>query len=147
MFGSEAAKRVPLPAVARRMIAAVICVACQCAFAEQVICRYTYGGESRELVAAPVASPYKVPAIQVGSYFKFRVVFQKTPRDLASIKVYVYGDRDDDAVPLHEAVYPYPPPAAPGARHGFTGLHFVYEPMRDGELEYWCRMSGGRAPR
>lgn len=112
--------------------------------AEQVVCRYTYGGESRDLVAAPVASPYGVAAIAVGSYFKFRVVFQDRPADLASIKVYVYADREEGAVPLHEAVYAYPPVAAEGARFGFTGRHFVYEPVRDGELEYWCRMEKSR---
>lgn len=112
------------------------------AAAEQVVCRYTYGGESRDLVAAPVASPYAVPAIQVGSYFRFRVVFQKAPAELASIKVYVYADRDEGAAPLHEAIYPYPVAAPKHARFGFTGQHFVYEPVRDGELEYWCRMDG-----
>jgi hypothetical protein len=147
MSGSQAPKRGPTLRIAYGLFAFVICAVSHGAMAEQVVCRYTYGGESRDLAALPVASPYKVPATQVGSYFKLRVVFQKTPRDLAAIKVYVYGDRDDDAVPLHEAVYPYPPPAARGARYGFTGLHFVYEPMRDGELEYWCRMRGGKAPR
>jgi hypothetical protein len=118
------------------------------AAAEQVVCRYTYGGESRELAAAPVASPYAVPSIQVGSYFRFRVVFQKAPADLASVRIYVYADRDEGAAPLHEAVYPYPVGAAKHARFGFTGQHFVYEPMRDGELEYWCRMDeGGEAKR
>lgn len=109
---------------------------------EHAVCRYTYGGESRELVAQPVASPYTVPAVAVGSYFRFRVVFQNQPADLASVKVYVYADRDEGAVPLHQATYPYPPPAAAGARYGFTGRHLVYEPVRDGELEYWCRMAG-----
>jgi hypothetical protein len=122
------------------ILAAASVLSCSAAATEQVVCRYTYGGESRELAAAPVASPYAVPAIPVGSYFQFRVVFQKVPADLASVKVYVYADREEGAVPLHEAVYPYPPPAAKGARFGFTGLHLVYEPVRDGELEYWCRM-------
>ena len=35
---------------------------------------------------------------------------------------------------------PYPPPAAPGRLHGFTGLNFVHEPVRDGELQYWCAL-------
>lgn len=112
------------------------------AAADRVVCRYTYGGESREFVAAPAASPYAVAALQVGSYFKFRVVFQDRPADVASIKVYVYADRDEGDMPLHHATWPYPPPA-PG-RHGFTGLQRVYEPVRDGELEYWCRLRGGR---
>lgn len=108
--------------------------------AEQVACHYSYGGETSVLTAPPVASPYEVPAITVGSYFRFRVVFQRTPADLASIKIYTYADRDEGAVPIHQATYRYPPPAAAAAPYGFTGLQFVYEPVRDGELQYWCRM-------
>ena len=107
---------------------------------EQVVCRYTYGGESWSLVAKPVDSPYEVPSIAVGSYFRFRVVFQKTPADLASIKIYTYADRDEGAVPIHQASYRYPAPQDAGAPYGFTGLQFVYEPVRDGELQYWCRL-------
>ena len=108
--------------------------------AEQVACHYSYGGETRVLVARPVATPYTVPAVAVGSYFQFRVVFQNEPADLAAIKVYTYADRDEGLVPIHQATYAYPPAAAADARYGFTGLNFVYEPMRDGELQYWCRM-------
>jgi hypothetical protein len=112
--------------------------------AEQVACHYTYGGEEKVVIAPPVESPYAVPAIQVGSYFQFRVVFQKQPADLASIKVYAYADRDEEgSLPLHQATYAYPPSvtaAAGDGRHGFTGLHFVYEPVRDGELQYWCEL-------
>lgn len=109
------------------------------ALADQVACHYTYGGETRTLAAHPVASPYGVAAIPVGSYFRFRVVFQQAPADLASVKVYAYADRDEQGlVPLHQATFPYPPPA--GGRFGFTGQHFVYEPVRDGELQYWCEL-------
>ncbi len=135
--------------VARRLgVGALLCLLPFAALADQqVVCRYTYGGETRELAALPVASPYAVPAIAVGSYFLFRVVFQNAPADLASIKVYTYADRDDGPVPLHQATYAYPPVAAADARHGFTGLHFVYEPVRDGELQYWCRLEQGGAAR
>jgi hypothetical protein len=109
--------------------------------AEQVVCHYTYGGETRQLLASPVDSPYAVKSIEVGSYFHLHVVFQKQPADLASIKIYTYADRDEGLVPVHQATYPYPPP--PGStRYGFTGLHHVYEPTRDGELEYWCHLRG-----
>jgi hypothetical protein len=116
------------------------------AAAPQVVCRYTYGGETRELIAPPVASPYGVDSIAVGSYFRLRVVFQDRPADLASIKIYTYADRDDGPVPIHQATYAYPPMDA-GAGFGFSGRQFVYEPVRDGELEYWCRLQGeaGRA--
>jgi hypothetical protein len=58
--------------------------------------------------------------------------------DLASVKVYVYADRDEGASPIHQATWAYPP--MHGGTHGFTGRHAVYEPLRDGELEYWCEM-------
>jgi hypothetical protein len=108
------------------------------ACADEVACHATDGGAEQVLVARPVVSPYTVPVVQIGSYFQFRVVFQKAPRDLASIKVYTYADNDEGSVPLHQASYPYPPKAQ--GRHGFTGMHYVYEPVRDGELQYWCEL-------
>lgn len=108
------------------------------AHAEQVVCHYTYGGETKLLLAPPVASPYAVSGIAVGSFFQFRIVFQNKPADLASVKVYTYADRDEGPVLIHQATYPYPPAGGRAARYGFSGLHFVHEPMRDGELQYWC---------
>lgn len=105
----------------------------------QVACRYTYGGETLELVAEAVDSPYGVEGIAVGSYFRFRVVFQDRPADLASIKIYTYADRDDGSVPIHQASFPWPP-RDHGEGYGFTGMQFVYEPVRDGELQYFCRV-------
>jgi hypothetical protein len=120
--------------------------------AEQVLCHYTYGGVTKQLHALPVSSPYTVKAVQVGSYFKFRVVFQNRPADIASVKVYTYADRDEGQALIHQATYPYPPANRRAAPYGFSGLHFVYETMRDGELQYWCEMaqdqkSGGRGTR
>jgi hypothetical protein len=110
------------------------------AHAEQVVCHYTYGGETKQLVALPVSSPYAVKGIAIGSFFQFRVVFQKRPADLASVKVYTYADLDAGPVLIHQATYPYPPVSRSAARYGFSGLHFVHEPMRDGELQYWCEL-------
>lgn len=109
--------------------------------AEQVLCHYTYGGETRVLAALPVASPYAVKAIDVGSFFHFRVVFQNRPAALASIKIYAYADRDDGPLLIHQATYPYPPAIHPGPSYGFSGLHSVHEPVRDGELQYWCELT------
>jgi hypothetical protein len=106
--------------------------------ADSVACHVTYGGETRVIAAPPVASPYDIKATAVGSYFMFRIVFRKAPADLAAIKVYAYADRDEGPAIIHQATWPYPPPAAAG--HGFTGLHSVYEPVRDGELQYWCEL-------
>ena len=109
------------------------------AHAASVACHLTYGGETRIVEAAPVADPYTVPTVSLGSYFLFRLVFRDQPADLAGIKLTAYADRDEGPTPIHQAAYPYPPSSA--AVHGFTGLNFVYEPVRDGELRYWCELT------
>lgn len=136
--------------VGKKCIAALLLLALGiCASAapagEQVVCHLTYGGETRTLRAAAVTQAqavYDLAPVAIGSYFLFRIVFQRTPRQQASIKLYTYADRNEGPVLIHQARYPYPPP--PGAR-GFTGEHWVYEPVRDGELQYWCALEGGAA--
>ncbi|WP_205854795.1 hypothetical protein [Piscinibacter defluvii] len=105
---------------------------------EQLVCAVTYGGQTQTLRAAPVASPYGVQATAIGSYFLFRPVFERPPGGAATLKIYIYADAEGGPVPLHVAEFAYPVKAQ--GRHGFTGLQRVYEPMRDGELEYWCAL-------
>ena len=51
-----------------------------------------------------------------------------------------YADRDDGADD-HPSRPAYRLSPASGLRsNGFTGLNFVYEPVRDGELRYWCEL-------
>jgi hypothetical protein len=106
--------------------------------AESVVCHIHYGGEIRQITAAPTAAPYAEMPSAIGSFFLFRIVFRKTPDDLTSIKLYAYANRDSGPSLLHQASYAYPPLNA--AVDGFTGRNFVYEPIRDGELEYWCEL-------
>ena len=115
------------------------------ALAQSIRCHLTYGGETQAIDAAPVDSPYNVAAVPIGTYFLFRIVFQTEPADLASIKLYTYANGHHGPVIIHQANYPYPQiNAAPqgdvirGAVYGFSGLVFVYEPLRDSELQYWC---------
>ena len=111
---------------------------CGVAQAETVVCHVSYGGETQTITAPPTATPYSVAPASIGSYFMFRLVFERQPPGLAAIKLYTYADRDppQGAVLLHQADYLYPPPK--NGRYGFTGLQRVYEPIRDGELYYWC---------
>ena len=104
------------------------------AFAD-VTCHVDYGGETRRIVAAPTATPLAVPVEPVGSYFLFRLVVERQ----TAVKVYVYADREPaqgGPLPLHQASFTWP--LVHGSAHGFTGLHHVYEPVRDGELSFWC---------
>ncbi len=126
----------------------VLCSACSlpAVAAEQVVCHVDYGGETTVLRADAVPQPqavYDVAPTPVGSYFLFRIVFQRRPHAQASIKLYTYADRDEGPVLIHQARYPYPPP--PHRGEGFTGRHWVYEPVRDGELQYWCALDAGLA--
>lgn len=130
----------------RWLLAAVLVLLCATtAYAQQVICHYTYGGETRDLVVQPVASPYQSKAVPVGSFFEFRAVFQTRPADIASIKVYVYTEREEGTVLVHQAVFPYPPARHRMTQYGFTGVHFVYEAASNAELKYWCEMDSGES--
>ena len=106
------------------------------AAAEHVVCHVTYGGETQSLRAEAVTRPYAVAPVSIGSYFLFRIVFEREPAKLAAVKLYTYAARDEGAVAIHVAEFPYP--VAVRSRYGFTGMQHVYEPLRDGELEYWC---------
>lgn len=122
---------------ARSWLAAALALA-GAARADTVACHITYGGETRLIEARPATSPYTVAPTAIGSYFLFRVVFRPAPADLAGIKLYTYADRDGGPVLIHQASHPYPPASA--TVNGFTGLNLVYEPVRDGELAYWCEL-------
>ena len=107
------------------------------------LCHVTYGGETVHHPVAAVEDPHRVPTVAVGSYFLVRFVLQtrrEAPApDLAAFKAYVYADRGDAPVLIHQLDVAWPPtPAAAGRPGGYTGLHRVYEPVRDGELQYWC---------
>ena len=129
------------------MIAFALCGLAQ---ADSVVCHITYGGETRLIEAQPVSSSYTVAPTPIGSYFLFRIVFRQEPADLASIKLYTYTNRDSGPVIIHQASYSYPvksvAPAGDflqGTDSGFTGLNWVYETVRDSELQYWCELKSG----
>ncbi len=119
----------------RLLLVTALLLASSVARAEMVVCHVDYGGETRRIEARPTSTPLAVPTVQIGSYFLFRVVFEAR----TAIKTYIYADQEDGPLPLHQAVFPYPVPKTRG-RPGFSGLHFVYEPIRDGELEFWCEL-------
>ena len=124
----------------RLILAAALLFTAPLASAASVACHVDYGGETQTLIATPVADPYAVKAVAFGSYFLFRIVVRDKPADLASVKIYTYADRDDGPAPIHQATHPWPPLA--NGPWGFSGLHHVYEPVRDSELRYWCELKG-----
>lgn len=106
-----------------------------------VQCHVNYGGEDRLISTAPTDQPLKAPATAVGSYFLFRVV-----NTLGStgglLKVITYADHENGPAPIHHASFSEQQVSAkPTGHHGFTGMQRVYEPLRDGELSYWCLLA------
>ena len=101
--------------------------------AAAVTCHYTYGGETRSVSAHATDTPYTVVPIKIGSYFLLRVVLEAG----SAAKIYTYADHDDGPVAIHISEHPFPL-ARRRQAPGFTGFQTVYEPMRDGELQYWC---------
>lgn len=114
--------------------------------AEQVACHVTYGGETQTIAATPSSQPYTIPPKAIGSLFLFRVVFEALPGTPAAIKVYSYVDRNEGVALIHQASYAYPAATRSQGPFGFTGQQLVYEPLRDGELQYWCDMQTAKEP-
>ena len=108
------------------------------AWGQTVQCHLNYGGEERIISAAPTQDALAAPATEVGSYFLFRVV-NTLGTAQPSVKVYAYANHASGPAPIHQATHTAAQVHVPGAPvHGFTGLQRVYEPVRDGELTYWC---------
>jgi hypothetical protein len=100
-----------------------------------VNCHVTYGGETHTHVVQATSDPYAGAPVAIGSYFLLRVIQEHGA--LPAVKIYTYANLDEGPVPIHVAQYPMPVNA--NLREpGFTGLQTVYEPVRDGELQYWC---------
>jgi len=136
-----AARRLPRPS--RPVLAALAPAILLCAplAAQTVDCHIDYGGEHRVLTARPTATPYAGESVPIGSYFLLRLVVEDPAAAQAAFKMYVYAVPDEGPVLLHQAVHPLPLAGGASARYGFTGLNFVYEPLRDGELQYWCALA------
>lgn len=108
--------------------------------AKGIVCHIDYGGERLQLAVQAAADPFAVQPVAVGSYLLFRAVVSPPDAQAASVRIFVYADRDEGPVPIHVAEYPHPL-GARQSKPGFTGWQSVYEPVRDGELQYWCARS------
>lgn len=105
----------------------------------EVACHVTYGGETRIVRTDATRHAHDVAPTAIGSYFLFRPVVEVSPAGRPRVQIHTYADREDGPVPIHQATHDAPRPTG---RHsqGFTGLQHVYEPVRDGELAYWCEV-------
>lgn len=102
-----------------------------------VACHIIYGGENFTVTARPTGDPYAVRGEKIGRYFEVRVSYVTEPADLAALSIYVYATSTGESVLIHQAKYLADVQNAAGP-WGFTGFHYVYEPSKSSELQYWC---------
>lgn len=125
------------------LVAGLVVPSARAQMGPQVRCHVNYGGEDQVAVLHPTAEPLKAPATAVGSYFLFRGV-NTLSADAGWFKVHVYADHESGPAPIHMATHTADQVNARQAGGwGFTGLQRVYEPLRDGELTYWCESAQG----
>ncbi|MBY0464164.1 MAG: hypothetical protein K2W33_04400, partial [Burkholderiales bacterium] len=129
-------RRVQAAHVARAGVVAGLGLACAVAWAgtpvhRAVTCHVNYGGETQRIDVPATTAPHEVKAVEVGSYFLFRVVNTLSSHVQPQVKVYAYASHEWGPSPVHQASYR----AAQVHRGhtadaGFTGLQRVYEPVR-----------------
>jgi hypothetical protein len=122
------------------MLAASLAVAAP-AFTQEkgdtATCHIIYGGENFTVGAQPTSDPYAVRGEKIGRYFEVKVSYVTQPADLAALSIYVYATSSGEPVLIHQAKYRADVQNAPGP-WGFTGFHYVYEPSKSSEIQYWC---------
>ena len=107
------------------------------ASADSVRCHIIYGGENFTVIAPPTADPYRVEGQKIGRYFEFKAAYVTSPADNAAISLYVYATSSGESVLIHEVKFPFDIGVG-ASQWGFTGFHYVYEPSKSSELQYWC---------
>jgi hypothetical protein len=133
--------RSPIFTVCRGLPLLMLTLATSVAQAETAWCHTTYGGQTKTIAVEPGGDPYRAPTLKIGTFFRFRVVIETEREEMASVKTYVYADREGAPAILQQATYPWPVIEGQGQRHGFTGLQRIYEAALGSEFEYWCSVT------
>jgi len=128
----------------RTALVAALLLPLTAAAADRVRCHIDYGGETRTIEASPVASALTVAPVEIGSYFHFRAVLQRTRGLPDEVRIETFADRDDGPVLIHQGRYTAPLHHTGHRGGGFTGHHAVYEPISHSELQYWCTWKAAR---
>ena len=105
--------------------------------ADSVTCHIIYGGENFTVTARPGDDPYQVKGEKIGRYFEFKAAYITAPADLGAIGIYVYATASGESVLIHQVKYAVAV-ANDAKPWGFTGFHYVYEPSKSSEIQYWC---------
>lgn len=121
-------------------LAAAAALAATAPAAPRLRCQINQGGEVHHLAFAPVRDPYSVKAVDINEHFRFKAVVVGDAGKIDYITLYTYYRSPRQAVLLHQAKYLAPVPQAAPAPAALTGLHYLYAPGLERELQYGCAL-------
>jgi hypothetical protein len=104
-------------------------------------CEINQGGESYIAEFFPTSDPYTVVAKDIGERFRLKVVMMQKEQLIEYIKIYTYYQEQHPPVLLHVAKYIPPFRQNQPSFAGLTGVHFIYSPGLERELQYGCALS------
>ena len=104
-------------------------------------CEINQGGESYIAEFFPTSDPYTVAAKDIGGRFRLKVVMMQKEQVIEYIKIYTYYQEQSPPVLLHVAKYTPPFRQNQTSFAGLTGVHFIYSPGLERELQYGCALS------
>ena len=108
--------------------------------APRLRCQISQGGDVRQLEFAPASNPYSARAVDISEHFRFKAVVIGDDGGIDSIALYAYYRSPRQAVLLHQAKYLAPVPQRAPAPAALTGLHYLYAPGLERELQYGCAL-------
>ena len=136
-------KRSPLYLLA--LIFTAIIVIPKTTFAAPLLrCKIEQSGATFIVESSPRLNPYGVAAVAINKNFRFKAVVIGNQEKVDYVKIYAYDMGKRQPILLHEAKYLAPlvqtAQAAELAPFQLTGMHYLYSPDLNREMQYGCSL-------
>ena len=117
----------------------------QSAFAAPLLrCKIEQSGATFLVESSPRLDPYSVASVAINKNFRFKAVVIGNEQKIAYVKIYAYDMGKRQPILLHEAKYLAPlvqtAQAAELAPFQLTGMHYLYSPDLNREMQYGCSL-------
>lgn len=107
-------------------------------------CKIEQSGATFLVESSPRLDPYGVAAVAINKNFRFKAVVIGNQEKVDYVKIYAYDMGKRQAILLHEAKYLAPlaqtAQAAELAPFQLTGMHYLYSPDLNREMQYGCSL-------
>lgn len=127
------------------LVFAAITLMPEAAFAAPLLrCKIEQSGATFVVESSPGLDPYGVAAVAINKNFRFKAVVIGNQEKVDYVKIYAYDMGKRQAILLHEAKYLAPlmqtAQAAELAPFQLTGMHYLYSPDLNREMQYGCSL-------